>query len=75
MVKSRPIQREFCLKRRYDIPTNDTFEEQEAILRELRRATTDVLMLRLAKIGVETKNTPTFNNRFGSYKDHAKIFR
>lgn len=75
LVNLKPIRREFCLKRRYDIPTIDTFEEQEAILRELRRATRDVLMLRLAKVRVETTNTPTFNNRLGSYKDLERIFK
>ena len=75
LVKSRAIRREYCARRRKDVDIIDILKEDEFNLRELIRATKDVLMLRLAKIRTETAITPTFNNRLGSYKDHAKIFR
>ena len=73
LVKSRAIRREYCARRRKDVDILDILKEQEVILRELTRATRDVLMLRLSKIRVEKTMTQTAYDQIGDATWHRRI--
>ena len=51
----------------------DILKEDEVNLRELIRATKDVIMLRLAKIRVETTMTPTVYDQVNNATWHRRI--
>ena len=60
-------------KRMNDIDVKTILKKQEAILRELIRATRDVLMLRYAKIRRELVMKPTIYDQIGKGKWHNQI--
>ena len=72
-VKSRAIRREYCARRRKDVDIIDILKEDEVNLRELIRATKDVIMLRLAKIRVETTMTPAVYDQENNATWHRRI--